>query len=71
MEHTANAVMVPMNAGWSDIGSWAALSALMEQDDRGNTAQGDVVLEGTRNISIMPTNLYGPGDDFQTCNAPT
>ena len=28
MEHTANAVMVPMDAGWSDIGSWASLDAL-------------------------------------------
>ena len=53
MEHTGNAVMVPMNAGWSDIGSWASLSALLEQDDRGNTARGDVVLEGTRNTCVL------------------
>ena len=53
MEHTANAVMVPMDAGWSDIGSFASLSTLLEQDDRGNTARGDVVLEGTRNTCVL------------------
>ena len=53
MEHTSNAVVVPLDAGWSDIGSWAALSVLLERDEEGNTAQGDVVLEGTRNTCIL------------------
>ena len=53
MEHTTSAVMVPMDAGWADIGSWASLSALLDGDRKGNTAQGDVVLEGTRNSYVL------------------
>lgn len=53
MERTSNAVVVPMDAGWSDIGSWAALSALRERDEGGNTLQGDVVLEGTRDTYVL------------------
>ena len=53
MEHTSDAVMVPIDAGWSDIGSWASLSALLERDDRGNTTRGDVVLQGTRNTYVL------------------
>ena len=53
MEHTPNAVVVPLDAGWSDIGSWAALSELVERDEEGNATQGDVVLERTRNTYIL------------------
>ena len=57
MERTSDAVVVPLNAGWSDIGSWAALSALHEQDEDGNTTQGDVILEGTRNTYILAAEI--------------
>ena len=53
MEHTSNAVVVPLDAGWSDIGSWAALSSLLGRDEDGNTTQGDVVLEGARNTYVF------------------
>ena len=53
MERTSNAVMVPLDAGWSDIGSWASLSKLHERDENGNTTRGDVVLEGTRNTYVF------------------
>ena len=46
MEHTSDAVVVPLDAGWSDVGSWTALSELAEEDAEGNVARGDVVLEG-------------------------
>ncbi len=52
MERTTGAVMVPLDAGWSDVGSWAALSDLAERDDAGNATQGDVILEGARNTYI-------------------
>ena len=52
MERTRGAVMVPLDAGWSDIGSWSALSDLGEPDEAGNVVHGDVLLEGTRNTSI-------------------
>ena len=53
MEHTANAVVVPLDAGWSDMGSWAALSALAERDEAGNATWGDVFLEGTRDTCVF------------------
>jgi mannose-1-phosphate guanylyltransferase/mannose-6-phosphate isomerase len=48
MEHTDNAVVVPLNAGWSDVGSWDAIWALAEKDPDGNAVSGDVVTEDTR-----------------------
>ena len=44
MERTDKAVMVPLDAGWSDVGSWTALHEVREADVDGNTADGDVVL---------------------------
>ena len=55
MEHTADAVVVPFDAGWSDIGSWSALmelSALARKDEAGNVVQGDAVLRDTRDTYV-------------------
>ena len=52
MEKTKDAVVVPMNAGWSDIGSWSSLSELSQQDDDGNTAIGDVKLLASENTYV-------------------
>lgn len=49
MEKTNNAVVVPMDAGWSDIGSWSSLWDLCEKDSNGNATHGDVVLHNSRN----------------------
>ncbi|MGH8148455.1 MAG: mannose-1-phosphate guanylyltransferase/mannose-6-phosphate isomerase [Steroidobacteraceae bacterium] len=43
MEKTSAAVVVPLDAGWSDVGSWSALHAASEADGRGNVARGDVI----------------------------
>lgn len=43
MEKTSRAAMVPLAAGWSDVGSWAALHDVSEKDARGNSIHGDVV----------------------------
>jgi mannose-1-phosphate guanylyltransferase/mannose-6-phosphate isomerase len=45
MEKTAQAVVVPLDAGWSDVGSWAALHSACESDGHGNVARGDVISE--------------------------
>ncbi len=42
MEKTDRAVVIPLDAGWSDVGSWAALWAVGEADDEGNVSSGDV-----------------------------
>lgn len=52
MEKTADAVMVPLDAGWSDIGSWTALWDVSAKDDQGNVCKGDVLNEQTRNTYI-------------------
>ena len=42
MEKTADAVVVPMDAGWSDIGSWSSLWDISNKDKCGNSSLGDV-----------------------------
>jgi mannose-1-phosphate guanylyltransferase / mannose-6-phosphate isomerase len=49
MERTADAVVVPLDAGWSDVGSWASLHAASDADARGNVCHGDVLTEDTSN----------------------
>jgi mannose-1-phosphate guanylyltransferase/mannose-6-phosphate isomerase len=48
MEKTRDAVVVPLDAGWSDVGSWAALHEACEADGRGNVARGDVIAEDSQ-----------------------
>jgi mannose-1-phosphate guanylyltransferase/mannose-6-phosphate isomerase len=43
MEKTSRAAMVPLDAGWSDVGSWAALHDVTPKDAHGNAFRGDVV----------------------------
>ena len=45
MEKTRDAVVVPLAAGWSDVGSWAALHEASSADANGNVARGDVIVE--------------------------
>ena len=43
MEHVSNALLIPLNAGWSDIGSWSALWDNCDKNEQGNVHQGDVI----------------------------
>jgi mannose-1-phosphate guanylyltransferase/mannose-6-phosphate isomerase len=45
MERTQDAVMVPLDAGWNDVGSWAALHDVLPADAQGNVTRGDVMVE--------------------------
>jgi mannose-1-phosphate guanylyltransferase/mannose-6-phosphate isomerase len=56
MEKTQNAVLVPLNAGWNDIGSWAALCDVMEADQDGNVIQGDVIVRQVNNSYLRAEN---------------
>ena len=47
-------VVVPMSAGWSDVGAWDALWDVMEKDAAGNACHGDTIAEGCEN-----SLLYG------------
>ncbi|MEI8705634.1 mannose-1-phosphate guanylyltransferase/mannose-6-phosphate isomerase [Pseudoalteromonas sp. B62] len=53
MEHTQDAVVVPMDAGWSDVGGFAALWEVSTKDDNGNAFTGDVKAVDTKNTLVM------------------
>lgn len=53
MEHTHNAVVVPLDAGWSDIGSWSAIWDISDKDANGNVAKGDTLLSDTNNSFVQ------------------
>jgi mannose-1-phosphate guanylyltransferase/mannose-6-phosphate isomerase len=48
MEKTAEAVVVPLAAGWSDVGSWSTLHEVGDADAYGNVVHGDVISEDTQ-----------------------
>jgi mannose-1-phosphate guanylyltransferase len=52
MEKTQDAVVVPMDANWSDVGSWSALWEVNAKDTQGNATRGDVLMENTTNSYI-------------------
>ena len=52
MERTSNAWVVPLDAGWQDVGSWASLAKLSKRDDAGNVVRGDAVVQDTRNTFV-------------------
>ncbi len=52
MEKTDNAAVVPVDAGWSDVGSWSALWGVGDKDANGNVTQGDVIADDTRNTYL-------------------
>ncbi len=52
MEHTTRATVVPMDAGWSDVGSWSSLWEVKSKDDRGNVAEGDTVIEDSEDCMV-------------------
>ncbi|QJD60218.1 mannose-1-phosphate guanylyltransferase/mannose-6-phosphate isomerase [Pseudomonas sp. gcc21] len=52
MEKTADAVMVPLDVGWSDIGSWSALWEVSNKDEQGNVFKGDVLSENTQGTYV-------------------
>ncbi|MCK5308896.1 MAG: mannose-1-phosphate guanylyltransferase/mannose-6-phosphate isomerase, partial [Zetaproteobacteria bacterium] len=53
MEKTGKAVVVPISAGWSDVGAWSALWNVCPQDDHGNVIRGDVLAEDTHNAFLV------------------
>jgi mannose-1-phosphate guanylyltransferase len=52
MENTTEGVVVPMDPGWSDIGSWKSLWDISEKDASGNASYGDVVLHNSSDCYV-------------------
>ncbi len=49
MENTDRAAVLPISVGWNDVGSWAALWEIADQDGDGNAHHGDVLAHHCRN----------------------
>lgn len=52
MEHTADGVVIALDAGWNDLGAWSAFWDQGEGDVSGNVTRGDVMLRNVRNSFI-------------------
>jgi mannose-1-phosphate guanylyltransferase/mannose-1-phosphate guanylyltransferase/mannose-6-phosphate isomerase len=52
MEKTDSAVVIPLDAAWNDVGSWAALWEVSEKDAQGNALKGDVLVHDSSNSYI-------------------
>jgi mannose-1-phosphate guanylyltransferase/mannose-6-phosphate isomerase len=53
MEKTDKAAVLPVEMGWSDVGSWSSLWEIAARDADGNVVEGDALLEATRNTYVQ------------------
>ncbi len=56
MERTQDAVLVPLQAGWSDVGSWSALWEEQEKDEQSNFLKGNVEIQQSENCYVHTTH---------------
>ncbi len=56
MEKTRDAVVLPLDAGWSDVGSWSSLFDALAPDTEGNVLQGDVLVHDTHDCYVHSTS---------------
>ena len=56
MEKTRDAVVLPLDAGWSDVGSWASLFDALPADEEGNVLRGDVLVHDTHDCYVHSTS---------------
>jgi mannose-1-phosphate guanylyltransferase/mannose-1-phosphate guanylyltransferase/mannose-6-phosphate isomerase len=52
MERSERLAVLPVAFGWTDVGSWSTFAEIAETDEAGNTAMGDVWMEGTQNSYV-------------------
>jgi mannose-1-phosphate guanylyltransferase len=58
MEKTSLASVVPLDAGWNDVGSWSSLWSVNDKDDDGNSVHGDVALfDAHNNLAMSESRL--------------
>ena len=55
MEKTKNAFVLPLDVGWSDVGSWDFVWKISKKDENGNVIEGNVIAENTQN-SFLSSN---------------
>ncbi len=56
MEKTHDAVVLPLDAGWSDVGSWSSLFDALPADEDGNVLLGDVLVHDTHDCYVHSTS---------------
>lgn len=56
MEKTDSAVVVPLDAGWNDVGAWSSLWEVTDKDSQGNALRGDVMTHNTQDCLVHATN---------------
>lgn len=61
MEHTSRGAVIPLDARWSDVGSWTALWEVKEKDAAGNATVGDVWLKDTEDSFIYSQSRFVAG----------
>lgn len=55
MERASNVKVVPMDAGWSDVGSWSSLHEIADKDENGNALIGEVIAIDSENVLVRST----------------
>jgi mannose-1-phosphate guanylyltransferase / mannose-6-phosphate isomerase len=58
MEKTKRAKVVPLTAGWSDVGAWSAFWEICPQDAQGNVIQGDVLTHMAKNSLLISQHRF-------------
>jgi mannose-1-phosphate guanylyltransferase / mannose-6-phosphate isomerase len=56
MEKTKDAIVLPLDVGWSDVGSWSSLFDALPADEEGNVLQGDVLTHDTHDCYVHSTS---------------
>jgi mannose-1-phosphate guanylyltransferase / mannose-6-phosphate isomerase len=55
-ERTEKTVVVPLSAGWSDVGAWSTLWEVSSKDGGGNVIRGDVIAHDTHDSLLMASH---------------
>ncbi|EHS5812188.1 mannose-1-phosphate guanylyltransferase/mannose-6-phosphate isomerase, partial [Salmonella enterica] len=58
MEHTQHAVVIPMSAGWSDVGSWSSLWDISNKDHQRNVLKGDIFAHACNDNYIYSEDMF-------------
>ena len=64
MEKTSNGIVIPLDSGWSDVGSWEAIWENSNKDPNGNHLEGKVLLENSKNSYIRSEDRLVVGIDL-------
>ncbi|MBF0587407.1 mannose-1-phosphate guanylyltransferase/mannose-6-phosphate isomerase [Prosthecochloris sp. N3] len=67
MEKTTRAAVVPMDAGWNDVGAWSALWGVESRNDEGNVMKGDIITRDVHNSYLHSTSRLVAAVGLENC----